>query len=531
MNTNKDNFTKEDLLNLDNETLVETIISLKTSLDETQKNYELVLEALKLRNQRSFGKKSESVDINQLSLDLGFNEVEVLADENIEEVKLAEAAPRKIKVKGKRKSDLSKITNHREEIIALSKEELDSYFGENNYKRLPDQIIQKLEHHPASFEAITYKVHVYVAKDDTKFDKPILRAKAPFDAFEKSIATPSLVSSIIHAKYVNAVPLYRQEKMYEDNNIFINRTNMANWVIKSYDNYLSHLYNRMKLELFKSNIIHADETSFKCSSDSKDRSKNYMWVYRSSNYLPVNKVVLYDYQKSRSGDNPKSFLKDYKGSYIVCDGYSVYHNLDNVEIAGCWVHAKRKYMEYIKSLGKDKSKGTLALEAVSKISNIFHQENNLKDLPNDKHHQLRQEIIKSLVDEYFLWIKSNINKVAPKSSTGEAFSYSLNQEKYLRTFLNDPSIPLENNAAEQSIRSFCVGRKNWVMIDSIKGAKASAGIYSIIETAKLNNLKLYDYINYLLEELPKYCTNNPDTEIPDNLLPWSKDLPDKLRKN
>lgn len=519
---------RKELIELDKEILVDMIVSLQKSVDELLKNNELLLEALKVSKQRDYGKKSEVNSIDQLSLDLSFNEAESLCDEAFPEPELKEAAPRKKKAKGKKQSDLAKITDHREELIELSSSELDEIFGKNNYKRLPDEIIQKLEHIPAKFEAITYKVAVYCAKDESKCDVSIIRAKAPVDPFPKSIATSSLVSSIIFAKYVNGLPLYRQEKVYEQNNVFINRTNMANWIISSYDRHFHKLIGSFKKELLKSDIIHADETTLRCSKDCKNRDKNYMWVYHSSDRPDRNRVTIFEYEKDRKAEHPKEYLEGYKGT-VVCDGYNAYKGLDeDIKIAGCWVHAKRKFAEYVKALGKEKAKDSLAYEAVNRISKIFHEEHRLEGLDSKDRLDMRKQKIRPLVDEFFLWIRNSKDLVPAKSQTGKAFTYCLNQEEYLRAFLNDGNIPLENNAAERAIRPFVVGRKNWVMIDTPKGAKASAGIYSVVETAKLYNLKLYDYIKYLLDELPKY---EADSECPEHLLPWSDKLPLNLYKN
>ena len=518
---------RKDLVELDKEILIDMIVSLQKSVDELLKNNELLLEALKVSKQRDYGKSSEVNSTDQLSLDLSFNEAESLCDESCPEPSLKEAAPKKKKLKGKKQNDLTKIIDHRQEFIELSSSQLDEIFGKDNYKRLPDEIIQKLEHIPSKFEAVTYKIAVYCAKDESKCDVSIVRAKAPVDPFPKSIATASLVSSIIFAKYVNALPLYRQEKVYEQNNVFINRTSMANWIINSYDRHFYKLLNAFRKEIFKSDIIHADETTLRCSKDCKDRDKNYMWVYHTSDQSDKNRVTIFEYEKDRKAEHPKEYLEGYKGT-IVCDGYSAYKGLDDdINIAGCWVHAKRKFAEYVKVLGEEKAKGTLAYEGVNRISKIFHEEHKLEDLETEERLKKRKQIIGPMVDDFFSWVKDNQDLVPAKSQTGKAFTYALNQEEYLRAFLNDGNIPLENNAAERAIRPFCIGRKNWVMIDTPKGAKASAGIYSIIETAKLYNLKLYDYIKYLLDELPKYEEYD---ECPEHLLPWSDKLPPNLYK-
>lgn len=167
----------------------------------------------------------------------------------------------------------------------------------------------------------------------------------------------------------------------------------------------------------------------------------------------------------------------------------------------------------VKSIGKQKAKGTLAEQAALKISNLYHIDNKGKDLSNEERAEYRQNVVKPFVDEFFAWVRDNIKKVPEKSETGKGFSYALNQEKYLRVFLTTPIIPMDNNAAERTIRPFCIGKKNWVFMDTLKGAEARAIIYSIVETAKANNLRLYDYLKYLLEELPNYVSSL-QSEIP-----------------
>ena len=151
----------------------------------------------------------------------------------------------------------------------------------------------------------------------------------------------------------------------------------------------------------------------------------------------------------------------------------------------------------------------------------------LNDLSSDERLKQRQVVIKPLVDAFFTYLKT-IN-VSKKDKFGDAIGYALNQEKYLRVFLTDGDVPIDNNASERAIRGFCIGKKNWQMIDTINGAKSSAIIYSIVETAKADNLKPFDYVQYLLEEIPKHM-NDRDCSFLENLLPWSEKLPVEIHK-
>ena len=190
---------------------------------------------------------------------------------------------------------------------------------------------------------------------------------------------------------------------------------------------------------------------------------------------------------------------------------------------------QRRFDEAVKALPKAKQKESLAYLALKQIQAIYREENKLADMDSEERLKHRQVTVMPLVDAYFAWVKQNLTKVTPKSKTANGFTYAINQEKYLRVFLEDGNVPLDNNSAEQAIRPFCVGKKNWVMIDTIAGANASAIIYSIAETAKANNLKPYNYFEYLLTEIPKHMDDH-DMSFCEDLLPWSEKIPAECRK-
>ena len=233
-----------------------------------------------------------------------------------------------------------------------------------------------------------------------------------------------------------------------------------------------------------------------------------MWVYCTGGG-EEKAVILYEYQKTRKADHPEKFLKDYEG-VCVTDGYQVYHKLakekGDLTVAGCWAHARRRYEEAVKALPAKSRKSSLAWQALEQINMIYHVDNTLKELTPEERKKRRQDSVKPLVEAYFAWVKEKKKdgRIAEKSKTGKGLSYSLNQEEYLKVFLENGNVPLDNNAAERAIRNFCIGRKNWVIIDTIRGAQSSAMIYSIAETAKANHLKPYEYFEYLLEEIPKH---------------------------
>jgi transposase len=511
-------------------------------LSDNNRQIELLTEQIRLLNQRHFGRKAES-DLSevkgQLSLFDSFNEVESLKKEDAPEPEITEViipSYRRKKATGKREADLSglpaRVIEHK-----LSEEELEQKFPDG-YKELPEEIYRRLHIIPETFIVDEHHVHVYVSK---KNDGTIIRAPRPVDLFRNSIATPALVASIINGKYVNALPLERQSQAYKCNGINLATNTMANWVIKSTDNYLSLVYDRMHELIYDSNVIHADETPVKVmridNAKIKNGKKTYMWVYRNRPLRGTHPIVLYDWQPSRRADHPRDFLKDFSGT-VVTDGYQVYHKLGkertDLRIAGCWIHARRPFAEFIKSVGLTAARGSIAQEAYDKITEIMHIDNGFDDLPKSDRKKQRQLILAEKVDAYFVWVKQKYDQVTHNSNIGKALAYSINQETYLRVFLSDGDIPMDNNYAEQAIRPFTIGRKNFVLIESSNGAKTSAMLYSLAETAKANQLNTYNYFNLLLSEIPKHM-NDTDLSFIDDLLPWSprvqKECPSQYKKS
>lgn len=514
------------------EELSSTVTAQKEQLNLMNQKLDLLLEQLNISKQRQFGRSSEKMDfVGQLSLDECFNEAEaIITNKYILEPELEQITPSpytRKKAKGKREQDLKdlpvKVIQHE-----LSEEELTSRLGPN-WKRLPDEVYKRLAFHPATFEVEEHHVAVYAGMDG----QTIIRGDRPVDLLRNSIATPSLEAAIINSKYVNAIPLYRLEQEFARNDVHLSRQVMANWTIQCGERYLSLLYDRLHQELYKANVLQADETPVLVSKDGRPAgSKSYMWVYRTGKMYQSNPIVLYEYQRTRNTSHPREFLKDYSGT-VVTDGYQVYHTLekerDDLKIAGCWSHARRHFSNVTKTLGKDKSKGTLANDALKQIAFIYKIEGMLNHLTPEERRQQRQLMVKPLVDAFFAWIKEHQSDVLPKSETGKGFTYCLNQEKYLRVFLDDGNVPADNNAAEGAIRGFCIGKANWHLIDTIEGAKASAIIYSIAETAKANQLKPYYYFEYLLTEIPKHM-DDKNLDFLGDLLPWSETLPEYCKK-
>lgn len=512
------------------ENLSRTCAEQKVQLEQVNQNMNLILEQLNIAKHKQFGRSSEKM-VNDGQLEMCFNEAEVtIANKFVVEPELEEVCPKpykRKKSKGKRDEDLKNlpviVINHE-----LSEEELRERLGDK-WKRLPDEVYKRLTFHPAKFEVEEHHVAIYAGKDN----QTIIRGKRPVDLLRNSIVTPSLEAAVMNSKYVNAIPLYRLEQEFSRNDVVLSRQVMANWTIQCGERYLSLLYDRLHKEIYNSHVLQADETPVCISKDGRPAgSKSYMWVYRTGKMYDAAPIVLYEYQKTRNASHPREFLKNYSG-IVVTDGYQVYHSLEkereDLIIAGCWSHARRRFANVVKALGKEKCKGTLAYDALKQIAAIYRVEGLLTELSPEERQRQRQLTAKPLVEAFFAWVKQHQNDVLPKSETGKGFTYCLNQEKYLKVFLEDGNVPADNNAAEGSIRGFCIGKHNWHLIDTIDGAKASAIIYSIAETAKANNLKPYNYFELLLTEIPKHMEDT-NLDFLNDLLPWSEKLPVECRK-
>ncbi|MFR6296003.1 MAG: IS66 family transposase [Lachnospiraceae bacterium] len=534
-------YTEEQLNSVDKSFLIQLLLQQQEQLEAITKELhasnekmQLLMEQVILGKQNRFGRSSEKMeDTSQICFQevdgtiVFFNEAEAVYDLNEKEPdELELKSPKQPKRKGKKESDLSGLTVRRIDHY-LSEEELEIEFGVNGWKQLPDAISKKYHFVPARVEVEEHHIGVYASKTD----EHMVKADHPKALLHGSLVSPSLGAAIINGKYVNAVPLYRLEQEFQRYGLQITRQNMANWCIRLAEEYLSILYDHLHEELYFYHVIQADETPVLVNHDGrKAGSKSRMWVYRSGHLYQDRQIVLYEYQQTRNASHPREFLKGYDG-ICVTDGYQVYHTLEKeleeLTIAGCWVHCRRRFDEALKLIPKPSQKESNAFLLMKQIQAIYREEGKLNDLSSDERLKQRQAVIKPLVDAFFAYLKT-IN-VSKKDKFGDAVRYARNQEKYLRVFLTDGDVPIDNNASERAIRGFCIGKKNWQIIDTIHGAKSSAIIYSIVETAKANNLKPFDYVQHLLEEMPKHMDDR-DCSFLENLLPWSEKLPAGIRK-
>lgn len=533
-------YTEEQLNSIDKSILVQLFLAMQEEnekqtkkLEEMDQKLQLIMEQLVLSKQERFGRSTEKMEtdgqIYFLETDgtiAFFNEAEAVAD--LEPVEEEISSTRKKKTAGKKEQDLSHLPVNRIDHY-LTKEELEAEFGKNGWKQLPDEISKRYRFVPATLEVDEHHVGVYSSKEDGH----MVKAAHPKALLHGSPVSSTLAAAIMNSKYVNAVPLYRSEKEFERYGVCIDRKNMAHWMIRLAEEYLGVLYDCLHEKLYEYHVIQADETPCLVNKDGRPAgTQSYMWVYRSGYLYSDRQIILYDYRKTRNASHPREFLKNYSG-ICVTDGYQVYHTLEkekeDLTIAGCWVHGRRRFDEALKVLPKEGRNKSTAYLVMKQIQAIYREEEKLQDISAQERLQQRQLVVKPLVDALFVYLKNTQQDIAAKGKLADAYGYMLNQEKYLRVFLEDGEVPIDNNASERAIRGFCIGKKNWQTIDTISGAKSSAIIYSIAETAKANNLKPYEYFEYLLSEIPEHM-DDTDKSFLEDLLPWSANLPERIRK-
>ena len=282
-------------------------------------------------------------------------------------------------------------------------------------------------------------------------------------------------------------------------------SDQSNWLIKASEDWLEPIYDALKRRLVAHHVLHADETTLQVLHEpgKTAQSKSYMWLYRTSGDAK-HPIVLYEYQPSRSHQYPEAFLRDFTG-YLHADGYEGYHKLpDSVTVVGCWAHLRRKFDEALKALPEKDREGSIALRGKRYCDRLFELERGFADLSPEKRYEKRLEFSKSLMEKFFAWVSSC--NAAPKFPVDKAAYYALSQRKYLERFLLDGRLELSNNRAERGIKPFVIDRKNFLFANTPRGAKASAIVFSLIETAKENGLNPFDYLMHVLNNAPNGCT-------------------------
>ncbi|WP_050277100.1 IS66 family transposase, partial [Streptococcus pneumoniae] len=380
---------------------------------------------------------------------------------------------------------------------------------------------QELVFIPAQLKRVDHIQHAYKCQTCSKnnpSDK-IVKAPIPKAPLAHSLGSASIIAHTIHQKFNLKVPNYRQEEDWARMGLPITRKEISNWHIKASQYYLESLYNLLREKLLEQPLLHADETSYRVLES--DSQLTYYWTFLSGK-AEKQGITLYHHDQRRSGLVVQEFLGDYSG-YVHCDMWSAYRQLEEAKLVGCWAHVRRKFFE---ATPKQADKSSLGAKGLAYCDQLFSLERDWEDLSADERLQRRQEELYPLMENFFAWCRRQ--SVLPGSKLGRAIEYSLKYEETFKTILKDGHLVLSNNLAERAIKSLVMGRKNWLFSQSFEGAKATAIIMSLLETAKRHQLNSEKYLSYLLESLPNEETL-VNKEVLEAYLPWTKVVQEKCK--
>jgi transposase len=503
-------------MNKADHTLPDDISELHKLVHKLQAKVGWYEEQFRLSQHKRFGASSEKGDV-QPGL---FNEAETFADD--EQEPESEAATHETITYTRKKpgrkglpADLPRKTERHE--LPESEQVCDCGHA---LHVAGETTSEQLEIIPAQIYVVE---HVQVKYGCRACEAGIKTAPKPAQPIPRSFASPGLLAYIAVSKFLDSLPLYRQQAIFKRYNIELSRATMSNWVLKMAE-LLQPYYERLKFYLTAQPFIQADETTLTVVKDGRENgTKSYMWLYQSGEHRPQYPVVLYEYQATRAGRHAKTFLKGFEG-YLQTDGFPGYHIMESdgrVTLLGCMAHVRRKFDDALKALPKESRKKPGKVQmALSMIAKLYAVEAEIKNLTVEQRYLIRQQKSKPLLEQFKAWCDKSVTQLTKDSLLGKAIRYVINQWKYLTRYIEDGALQIDNNTAEQRIKPFVIGRKNWLVNQTPRGADASAVLYSLVQTAKANNLEPFAFLKHLLTELPK-LDRHYDVEELDQLLPWN----------
>lgn len=497
--------------------------TLQKTIEELNADSKILREQIDFLTKKLFGRKSEktSVITGQVAIDGIFTGE---FDDVLEDSTLFKEEPilvtKKRTRKGYSREKALKNLPQENRIHTLSDEDKVCLVDGDQLKPVGKKFIRtEIEYTPPSMKLINVYTETFECRTCRKEGRSyLIQAKANKPLLQHSMASPSVVAWTMYQKFVNHMPLYRQSKDWENLGMQVPRNTLSNWIIKISEDWLSKVVDVLHTKIIDENYIHADESAFQVhkEKDRKDTTKSYMWIYATGvgNLYPIR---IFDYQPTRGGSNAANFLKDYKG-YLHTDGYKAYDKVEGVTRVLCWSHVRRYFTDALPKELKS-IEATLPKQGIAYCNKIFDIEASLSELSPEERKEQRLLQVKPVIEAFWSWIDSNMNKVLMKSKIGKALQYTFNQRNGLVTFLEDGNCAISNNLVENSIRPMTVGRRNWLFSGCPEGATASAVVYSLVETAKANELNPFKYLKYLLTNLPKIQAINEVAEI-ERMLPW-----------
>ena len=391
-------------------------------------------------------------------------------------------------------------------------------------KQIGEDVQDKLGFKPKQFYRERHVYPKYTCRNATCNREKLVQAKTEPQIIDKSIATPELLAHILISKYADHLPLYRQSLIYQRSGVYLSDSTLADWVGRC-GVQLGFLVNRLRQMILTQPILHADETPVKVLNgygmkDAKGKLKQgYVWAYVTPKHSPI-KAVVYDFAQGRGSEYPNAFLKGFKGK-LICDGYNGYKSLfgRGVIEVGCMAHARRKFHELHVT-----GQSLISIEALELFQTLYMIEREIDErfeknptpMPRDAQivRQIRQQKAKPVADKLYAWLQEKRLGTTKNASITKAIEYCLKRWQALTRYLDDGNLPIDNNWAENQMRPWALGRKNWLFAGSLESGQRAANVMSIIQSARLNGLDPYAYLADVLRRLPTH----PDSQI-DDLLP------------
>ena len=529
------------ILSADVSELQAMILELKQKMVEMARSHEveagLLRERIHQLKHQLFGRKSEKLSIYDDSEQSCLFDSAEVTQASVPEPKIVEeiripAHNRKKRGRKRLRADLPRV----EVVHDIAESEKQCGCG-SELSRIGEDVSEQLEMIPARFWVVRHIRPKYACKscegvESNEGESTVKIAPVPVQLLPKTISTSGLLSHIFVSKFCDSLPFYRQEQQFKRFGFELSRATMCNWTIKVAEK-CNRLVELLRQEILSGPLINIDETTVQVLREPGRRvdSKSYMWVMRGG--PPGKAGLLYHYVENRSGSVASNLLGTYQGC-VQTDGYSAYDFLDHqdgIVHMGCWAHVRRKFLDVLKTSGiknvkrvKNKLKGLgKAGEALQTIRDLYAIEKEVRKqaLTPEQVREERRLKAKPILDDFEIWLKEIAPATPPNSRLGKALNYALRQWHRLIRYLDDGVVGMDNNLAENAIRPFVVGRKNWLFFDQPEGAKAGAILYSLIETAKTNGFEPYQYFCYLFDKLP--LVEADDDEKLKTFLPMSLD--------
>ena len=502
--------------------LQKQIARLEQQKHDLQKKVSWFEEQFRLLRHKQYGPSSERFEGQQAM----FNEVEEAHTSEDEQQEAPDTEQITYQRKKPVRRPLSKDLPRKREVHDIADDEKTCDCCGNELHVIGEEVSEKLDIVPAKATVIE---HVRLKYGCRGCETGVKTAPVPASPIPKSIATPGLLAWITVSKYGDALPLYRQVSILKRLDVEISRATLANWMVRT-ASLLEPLYEALKAQLLQQPAMMADETTVQVLKEPgrEATATSYMWLYRNAAHSQP--VLIYEYQPGRGSEHPLTFLQNYRG-YLQCDGYSAYKRLarlqPDIRLVGCMAHARRKFKEAYDALPKNKQQATSKPgQMLALIRKLYAIEKRVRSKPPAEKCLSRQNDARPVMDKMKAWLEKQAPKIAPKSKLGEAIRYMQNQWVYLERYLDSGLVDIDNNASEQAIKPFVMGRKGWLFSDTVAGAKSSAILYSLVETAKQNGHEPYAWLRHVLTVLPSMPKGSDVTDLlPMNIQPESLRYP------